>query len=263
MTVARPAADERVCLLELDPQLESLLGPKGAEAVGRRPLMPVVCASVGPWRPAGVPAGTAALAVLEGLLLRETREPGGASLSGPGDLVEPWTAELRWSAWLPLRMAVIGRPLLSALRPWPDVVARLLGRALQQESRGLPAQAMAYRANDEQRMLGQITHLADRWGLSTAGGRRLVLAVPAELLGRLAGVAPLAVAGTVRRLGQRGLAVQQHDGTWLLRPGNAHAAAARERDERREALTTAFARASDAYSVAVAESARLAGDLQG
>jgi hypothetical protein len=63
--------------------------------------MTVLRVPAGPWQsvPGALPAGTLAVGVLDGLLLRETAEPGGASLSGPGDLIEPWSARpaLPWT----------------------------------------------------------------------------------------------------------------------------------------------------------------------
>jgi hypothetical protein len=141
---------ERASLLDLDPELAALLGREGAERLGHSALMAVLRLPAGQVDPSDVgrpPHGTVALGVLEGLLLRETSEPGGAAISGPGDLVEPWDMrpELRWTACSPLRMAVLDRPLLSALQPWPELLARLLGHALAQESRRLEALAITGR----------------------------------------------------------------------------------------------------------------------
>jgi hypothetical protein len=224
--------------------------------------MPVVRVPSGTWRPssATLPPGTVALGVLEGLLLRETGAPGGASLSGPGDLVEPWGAhpELRWTACGPVRLAVVGRPLLSALRPWPDALGRLLGRALRQEARALGAQAVLVTHGDDQRVLCLLGHLAERWGERVAGGTVVAQALDSELLGRLAGVPAGGGAAVARRLGERGLANQRSDGSWLL---PAAGAGRRDRAATREALVAAFNRAGDAYAAALATSAELARDV--
>jgi hypothetical protein len=269
----RSTGSERASLHDFDPGLAALLGPDGAESVGREPLMPVVRAPAGRWaRPgAALPAHTAALGVLDGLLLRETAEPGGAALSGPGDLVEPWPLrpELRWTACLPLRLAAIGPALLSGLRPWPQVAAALLSRALSQESGQLEALAIGARHGDDQRLLGQLGRLARRWGRATAGGTVVPLPLAPDQLGRLAGVAPGSARALLHALSERGLAVQRTDGSWLVRSPAARATPAPrpttrgrgEPDERRKALIAAFARASDAHVEALATTRELAGRL--
>jgi hypothetical protein len=216
-----------------------------------------------------LPPGTVAVGVLDGLLLRETPASGGAALSGPGDLLEPWTVrpELRWTVCLPLRLAVIGRELIAALQPWPQALASLLARALHGESGQLEALAVAGRRGDDERMLGHLGLVAARWGRPTAGGTLVAMPLAPDLLGRLAGLRRGVGAAVAYALGERGLALQRRDGTWLLRrpstrpPVAATALTRRERDERRETMMTAFARASDAHEDAVEAMHTLAGSL--
>ena len=162
---AAPIPDEHASLLDLDPDLASLLGRERADSLGRQPLMTVVRVPAGAWRPpaGGLPAGTVAFGVLEGLLLREAGTRARASLSGPGDLVEPWSAapDLRWIALRPLRLAVLGRPLMAALCSSPDVLVRLLARALRQESRRLDAAQDAGSGGDRARSIAPARRVAD------------------------------------------------------------------------------------------------------
>jgi hypothetical protein len=264
VTAQPSAGPQRASLLDLDPELAPLLRSAGAEAVGRSPLLPVLSLPPGrvdasAWT---LPPGTVALVVLEGLLLREPLARDGAALSGPGDLVEPWSLRpgLRWTACAPLRVAVIGRPALFALQPWPEALARLLSRALSQESRQLEALAIARRRDADDRLLGRLGQLAARWGRRTAAGTEIALPISPELLGRLAGVPAGATTGLVKRLHQRGLASQRRDGTWLLRrniaPGGRSLS---DPDKAREAMIAAFANAAETHLAAVMTSHALAG----
>jgi hypothetical protein len=192
---------ERASLLDLDPDLASLLGRERSDSLGRQLLMTVVRVPAGTWRPpaGGFPPGTVAFGVLDGLLLREAGSRARASLSGPGDLLEPWSAapDVRWTALRPLRLAVLGRPLMAALSSSPDVLVRLLARALRQESRRLGAAQDAGSGRDRARAVAPARRAADR--------------------------------GPARGL-----------------------------EATREAVTAAFARASDAYGAAIASTAEVA-----
>ena len=125
MSAVPGLADRAASLLEADPWLGRMLGRRDAAAVGHRAILPVLSVEDGPWappEPASLGTGTVALAVLDGLLVTADRE-----LTGPGDVIEPWGAP--WIACTPVRLAVIGRSYLEALRPWPAVADRVRARA--------------------------------------------------------------------------------------------------------------------------------------
>ena len=83
---------------------------RGARAAGCRPL------------PARSGPGTIALAVLDGLLVTRAR----SRWTGRGDVIAPWGSA--WVACTPVRLAVIGRAYLDALRPWPAMPQRVRSR---------------------------------------------------------------------------------------------------------------------------------------
>lgn len=209
-------------LLDVDPALSPVLGARAAAAIGHRPVLPVLTIGAGPWAPparAPLGAGTVALVVLGGLLLRETAHAGGAhttALVGPGDLVDPWRTVARWTACTPVRMAVIGRSFMEAMRPWPRISARLLERESRQEARHAALAAAAALPGAEDRLLAILWHLAARWGLPAAGGVVLPLPLDLPTLGRLAAVPDSEMSATVNALRGRGAALGRRDGTWML-----------------------------------------------
>lgn len=153
-------SDCAASVLEADPRLSRPLALRGADAVGRAALLPVLAVAAGEWTPPQREAlgpGTVGLVVLDGLL------SDGAALLGPGDVLEPWGARRRVGT--PARLAVLGAAFAAALESWPDVAA--LSALPRRQVLRLPA---ACGEALQELVLGLLWRIAARWALPAAGG---------------------------------------------------------------------------------------------
>jgi CRP/FNR family cyclic AMP-dependent transcriptional regulator len=146
-----------------------------------------------------------------------------AELLGPGDVVEacqPASEDLvacatEWRGLVPTRMAVLDGDFAQRVRPWPQIMQALLGRA-ERRTRNLNVQrAITSQPRLEVRLALLLWHLAARWGRVEPGGIRLPLPLTHQLLGRLVGAERPSVSHALARLARSGL-VTGHGDEWHL-----------------------------------------------
>src|SRR3954452_6621544 len=136
------SASDTAPLLDLDPELGSLLRGEREERARRELQVPLRAIGRGTLDPAALLTPCAAdvgVLVVSGLVMRQTdihREPSG-ELLGPGDLIRPAPEETslggfegqpQWLALSPLTVSPLGMPVTAALCRYPEVLLALLER---------------------------------------------------------------------------------------------------------------------------------------
>jgi CRP-like cAMP-binding protein len=220
----------RVSVVDADPELARWLTPGEMGAARRDTVVPVVVVNFGEWDPEPPRAcGWRHLGylVLEGVLVRDEELAGSTAteLVGPGELLQPWTAQsgdalvphrVTWTALEPARLGVLGPSFVASVARWPVLSAALLGRAVRQNSRAATLHAICQLSRVDQRLLALFWHLAERWGRVGADGVLLPLRLQHESLGHLIGAKRPTVSLALQRLADRGLVQRRDDGTWSL-----------------------------------------------
>ena len=181
------------------------------------------------WTPdeeAGAARGGIGLLVLEGLLVRRVGLDGrfGAELLGPGDVLRPWQDAGEESALhcdATFRVvertlaAQLDRRFTACLAQYPEVVAALVGRALQWSRTLSVNMAIAHSTRVDQRLLLLFWHLADRWGHVTSEGVRVDLTLTHGVLADLVLSRRPSVTAALTHLANEG--VLRHTGAgWML-----------------------------------------------
>lgn len=182
----------------------------------------------GAWEPPPARPGPLGLLVLEGLLERDVvlAGIGCTDLLGRGDLLHPWRHEegepsfpfeVRWAALERTRLAFLDARFATAVAPWPDVAARLSGRAARVTDSLAVHFAITCLVGLESRLWVLFWHLADRFGHVEPAGAVVPIDLTHESLGRLVRARRPSVTASLGRLREHGLVVRRSDGTWLLR----------------------------------------------
>lgn len=183
----------------------------------------------GHWRPSEVrrPRGEGVgLLVLEGLLVRRVGIEGrfGAEVLGEGDLLRPWHGEedsptlaltTGWRVLQATRIAMLDERFLRRVAPYPEVLARLGGRAVQRSRNLAVNMAIVHQARVDVRLQMLLWHLAGRWGRVRGDGVALPLRLTHDMLADLAAAQRPTVTSALSDLGRRGL-VESVGGEWLL-----------------------------------------------
>jgi CRP/FNR family cyclic AMP-dependent transcriptional regulator len=222
-----------VRLLMADPELAEGLTPAAAEAATQALVVPIVDLGPGEERvleadpdPRG---GLLGLLVLRGMLVREVELPGTAhaELVGEGDLVLPGgggsggadgngVCVVSWRVVEPARVAILDRQFVSRVQEWPQVLARLTGRALRRSHELAWQSAIRNQTRVDHRVHRLLWHYADRWGRVTRDGVALDLPLTHESMGKLVGAHRPSVTSAIGMLERRGLLHRPSPGTWLL-----------------------------------------------
>jgi CRP-like cAMP-binding protein len=166
------------------------------------------------------------LLVLEGLLVRRVGVDGrfGAELLGEGDLLRPWQGEdaqptlprtTGWRVLEPTRAAVLGWPATQRLARYPQLMGRLVGRALERSRNLSVNMAIVHQPRIDVRLHMLLWHLADRWGTVRPDGIFLPLRLTHAVLADLVAARRPTVTSTLSELSRRGLVHPQRGG-WLL-----------------------------------------------
>ena len=219
-----------VRVLEIEPDLGADLDPAAFASARHELVAPIDelpwTTRSGNW---GFAKGDVRLGVLlvGGLLMREVRmlDTSSAELLGAGDLLWPAdgdgehtlpvVADVAWTALTPVRAAPLGDAFLSAACRYPDVVARLMGKAVARAKALALHDAVTNLRHVETRLLVQFWHLAERWGKVGPDGVTIVLPVTHELLAKLVGAARPSVSTALGGLAARGLLTREGD-AWRL-----------------------------------------------
>jgi hypothetical protein len=211
MCPASGLVERAASLLEAAPALAPQLSSRRATALGQRTLLPALFVRTGPWIPPAreqLGANALALTVAEGLLTA------GSALLGPGDAIDPWDADRRWTACTPVRLAVVGGAYADALAEWPELTGP---RIRSTAATGVPI------AGGElaERLLDVLWTVALRWGEPAAASVVLPRVLDLRALRLILGAAQADVALAVRELVELG-AVRDARAAWelRLRPGS-------------------------------------------
>jgi CRP-like cAMP-binding protein len=113
------------------------------------------------------------------------------------------------------RLAVLDHRFAARVGPYPEVVAALVGRALQR-ARTLAVQlAIAHHPRVDHRVLLLFWHLAERWAKVTPAGVHLHVAITHQCLADLVAARRPSVSTGLAQLARDGLVTPAHPG-WLL-----------------------------------------------
>jgi CRP-like cAMP-binding protein len=221
-----------VHLLEADPELSRGLDPRRTRELAERLLVRTLDVPPGPWNPRRLRPSEAppvGLLVIGGALVREASvgEHPSAELLGPGDLVRTWEdpadqdllmrPKVTWTALTPVRLAVIDRAAAERAAAVPEVLARLVERAALRAERLAVLQALRSLTRVDDRLVGALWALADRWGRVVPGGVAVDLQVPHRTLAGMIGARRPSVTTGLGQLAARGVLERRPGGGWLLR----------------------------------------------
>ncbi len=222
-----PAAHELCHVLDQDPDLAEAVPVERRSAAIAELTADEVRLPPGTWRgaPDVEPAGIGLL-VFEGLMLRRVGLEGryGAELLGECDLLRPSQGEdgsptlsttTGWQVIEPTRAALLDRRFAAQLVRYPELVGRLVGRALQRSRHLTVNMAIVHQARVDVRLHMLLWHMAGRWGRVRSDGTMLPVRLTHAWLADLVAARRPTVTSALSDLTRRGLVRQQDDG-WLL-----------------------------------------------
>lgn len=214
-----------VRLLDEDPDLAADVGEVDLPRARRLILGTQDRLPAGPWQAVGDKDSIGAL-ILDGLLLREmtVAERPSAELMGAGDVLLPRGEDavtfvartVSWTALGPIRMAWLGPSTLAASAQWPCITRVLLQRSERRVARVLAMQSLARLPRVEDRVLGVLWLLAERWGRVIPEGVTLSLPLTHRTIGKLIGAERSSVTGALSALTDSGRVTRAAETTWLL-----------------------------------------------
>ncbi len=166
--------------------------------------------------------------IVSGLILRGvavTDRPT-VEVLGPGDLIRSWereldpyaevSAQVRWWALRPTRLAVLDASFIHAMAEHPEVVSDLLGRLWRRSEASSLRLAIVQQPCLSTRLHLLLCQLAARFGRPEGGGMLLPVPLCHALLSWLAGARRPAVSRSVSELERAAVVVHRDDGTWWL-----------------------------------------------
>jgi len=218
--------DSFVHLLDVEPDLAARLRDDDRAEAYERLRMRVLEIPAGEWSVDDGGPASLGFMVVSGLLLQEVRlaSRSAMQLLGPGDVVLPGCvanevldAELRWSAAVTSRVAILDEPTLQAcFSQWPGLGLGLVERTGSQLTRSATQAAIAQLPRVDQRLEAMFWDLAGRWGHVTPSGVHLPLPLSHEVLARLVGGRRPTITLALKALADRAIVVRRPDRSWLL-----------------------------------------------
>jgi CRP-like cAMP-binding protein len=216
-----------VRLLDVEPELAARLREDDRAEARERLLLRVTDVPPGDWRLEaegrhGRPFG---LVVVEGLMLQQVGLGGRSALQllGAGDLVLPelaapsmLEADLRWTAAVPSRVAVLDDRLQLPFALWPGLAIGLVERAGRQLARTAVHNAISQLPRVDQRLEALFWDLAERWGHVTPSGIHIPLELSHEVLAQMVGGKRPTITLALADLADRSILVRRPDRTWLV-----------------------------------------------
>ncbi len=230
MVSARPASPDLCHVLHEDPDLAEAVPPaRRAQAVEELTAQ-VLRIPAGPWpaEPSASMPGDIGLLVFKGLMLRRVGIEGryGAELLGECDVLRPGQGEdgssptlsttTGWSIIEPTRLAVLDGQFAHRLVQYPELVGRLVGRAVQRCRHLAVNMAIVHQARVDVRLHMLFWHLAGRWGRVRSDGTLLPLRLTHSVLADLVAARRPTVTSALSDLSRRGV-VSFVDEGWLLK----------------------------------------------
>jgi CRP/FNR family cyclic AMP-dependent transcriptional regulator len=165
------------------------------------------------------------LLVMEGTLIRNVRLGAGvgAELVGEGDLLRPWQGVEKqetaaWRVLEPARLSVLDLVAARRFARYPELIGRLVGRALDRSRSLAMNMAIVQQARIHVRVHMMLWHLADRWGCIGPEGTTLALPLSQDVLAHLVASRRPTVSAALKRLAEQGLVCPRRQG-WLLSGG--------------------------------------------
>lgn len=223
------------CLLDFDPDLGADVDPGELAAASMATRAAVLHVAKGPWDPPDAARPALGYLILDGLLAREVRVGNRKSLEllGAGDLVQPWREEhesllacdIRWEALTRVSVAVLDARFCRVLRPWPQVHAALLGRALRRARWQAMQAAINAHPTVEERLLLLFCHLGERMGRVTSAGVVLDLPLSHRLLSHVVRSLRPSVTTALLRLRDDGRLIREDGHRWRITPSGLELAA--------------------------------------
>jgi hypothetical protein len=222
-----------VRLANEDPDLFSVLPPRGQLEARARAIAPVLRLERGSWS-GDVSAvrdhdDCVGLLVLEGLLVHSVivvHEPR-SEIVGPGDVLRPWQQETEvasvpfashWHVVHTARLAVLDNRFLAFASRWPVLIKAVVERTVRR-SHWLSLQlAINDLRRVDDRLMLFFWHLADRWGRMGPDGVSVPLPVTHDVLAQLVCAQRPTVTSALKRLSDQGRIRRLRDKTWLLAP---------------------------------------------
>jgi hypothetical protein len=170
--------------------------------------------------------GGVGLLVLKGMMLRRVGIEGryGAELLGECDILRPWqddegspTLNLTsgWAVIEPVRMAILDDEFAAKLVQYPELVGRLVARAVQRCRYMAINMAIVHQARVDVRLHMLFWHLAGRWGRVRSDGTVLPVRLTHAVLADLVAARRPTVTSALSDLTRRGMIRFVDDG-WLL-----------------------------------------------
>lgn len=193
----------------------------------------------GTWSaPRRAESGALGLLVLDGVLTRSVRYGPSSccELLGPGDLLRPWLEDAEaisatddaWEVVEPAQLALLNGRAAQLCASRPELVAKLLDRALLRSRRRTMLSTIAATKRIEDRLLLLFGHLGARWGRVTPAGVTVSLPLTHALLAELVAARRPTVTTACRALRDAEL-LERHDGSWLLTPAGQEELAASDK----------------------------------
>jgi CRP/FNR family cyclic AMP-dependent transcriptional regulator len=224
----RPASNDICYVLQEDPDLaEGIPVDRRGEATEQLTAAQIRLPA-GPWavdRTIHLSGGVGLL-VLKGLILRRVGIEGryGAELLGECDILRPWHGDdgsatlslsAGWSVIDPARLAILDAGFARQLVNYPELVGRLVGRAVQRCGHLAVNMAIVHQARVDVRLHMLFWHLAGRWGRVRRDGTVLPFRLTHAVLADLVAARRPTVTSALSDLSRRGLVRFVDDG-WLL-----------------------------------------------
>jgi CRP/FNR family transcriptional regulator, cyclic AMP receptor protein len=219
--------EERVAVLDLDPDLWATIPQEDQEFARTRLLASCVTVEPGSWDPMRVvDIDALGILVLDGLLTRNVEVAGTVSreLLGEGDIIRPWDddsavspvpARASWTIIEPSRFAVLDRRFTLLGGRWPKLNTEVIHRVLRR-SRWLAVRlAIGSLRGTPDRIMLLLWHLAGNWGRVTPEGTLIPFRLTHEAIAELIGARRPSVTSAISELRAAGKVKRTRNG-WLL-----------------------------------------------
>jgi CRP/FNR family transcriptional regulator, cyclic AMP receptor protein len=225
----RATTNSHVRLLDLDPALRAGLSGGALDLARELVVAPVQPLDKGAWRPSrpSRPGRHLGFLLIEGVLFRRIQVAGreGAELLGPGDLLRPWQPPRSWEAGMPASwtvveagaLAVLDERVTGAIGRWPELVAAVVGRAVERPRALAVTLGIGQMPGAELRVLALLWHLAERFGHRDGDGWVVPIQLTHQMLGGLVRTQRPTVSSALAKLAQEGLIARRDDGWWAVR----------------------------------------------
>jgi CRP/FNR family transcriptional regulator, cyclic AMP receptor protein len=223
-------ADQRISIVDADPDLADLLDDAELERARREAVTRVQRLSPGEWDAAAAMEPAVhhrGFLIVDGLLSRTVDVLGRTcvELVGHCDVMRPWQwddegshvrAEVGWTVLEPSRLAVLDHRLVQRIASWPQLGLELFNRGTRRAHHLAVALAIAHHQRVDDRLLLTLWHLAERWGRVHGDGIVVPLPLSHQRLADLVGARRQSVTTAMGELTRSGAISRRDSGHWVL-----------------------------------------------